>query len=139
MMTRRDALALWFAGLGTAGLRPSLVAQDGDPTPVFGGDRRPPDPRLGAPKTLNGNSPFAVPRTREEWAPRRQAVREQVLVATGLWPLPEKTPPNPVVHGKIERDGYTVEKVFFASTPGHYVCGNLYRPAGKGGVRSPGV
>ena len=42
--------------------------------------------------------------------------------------MPEKTPLNAVVHGKIERDRYTVEKVFFASTPGHYVCGNLYRP-----------
>src|SRR5262249_12840861 len=57
----------------------------------------------------------------------------QVLVATGLWPMPEKTPPQPVIHGKIDRDGYTIEKVFFASYPGHYVCGNLYRPKGKKG------
>src|SRR6185369_15516590 len=56
-------------------------------------------------------------------------LREQLLVATGLWPMPEKTPLNAVVHGKIERDGYTIEKVYFASMPGHYVCGNLYRPA----------
>src|SRR6202030_3100842 len=55
-----------------------------------------------------------------------------------LWPLPEKTALNAVVHGKIERDGYTVEKVFFASHPGHYVSGNLYRPTGKKGPL-PGV
>jgi len=134
MLTRRDALALWFAGLGTA-----AVGQEPDPTRVFGGDRRPTDPRLGAPKTLNGDFPFVVPKTREEWAARRTAVREQLLVANGLWPMPEKTPLNPVIHGKIERDGYTIEKVFFASTPGHYVCGNLYRPAGKGAVKSPAV
>src|SRR3984885_13353588 len=45
---------------------------------------------------------------------------------------------HPVIHGKIDRGDYTVEKVFFASLPGHYVTGNLYRPAkivGKG----PGV
>src|SRR5262249_4510749 len=58
--------------------------------------------------------------------------------ALGLWPLPEKTPLHPVVHGKIDRDDYTIEKVFFASYPGHYVCGNLYRPKGKSG-KLPGV
>ena len=69
-----------------------------------------------------------MPKTQADWKRRRQALREQVLVANGLWPLPPKTPLKPVLHGKIERDGYTVEKVFFASYPGYYVCGNLYRP-----------
>ncbi len=127
MITRRDALALWFAGLGS----PLAFGQDTPgPTTVFGGDRRPTDPRLGAPKTLNGNFPFAVPKTREEWEARKKAVREQVLVATGLWPVPEKTPLNATVHGSIQRDGYTIAKVFFRSTPGHLVTGNLYRPTG---------
>lgn len=44
--------------------------------------------------------------------------------------MPAKSPLNPVIHGAIARDGYTVEKVFFASLPGHYVTGNLYRPTG---------
>ena len=65
-------------------------------------------------------------------------MREQVLVANGLWPMPDKTPLNPVIHGKIDRDDYTIEKVFFASYPGHYVSGNLYRPKGKTG-KLPGV
>src|SRR4029079_15797564 len=72
--------------------------------------------------------PFSPPKSKEAWEARRAQLREQLLVATGLWPLPEKTPLNAVVHGKIERDGYTIEKVYFASMPGHYVCGNLYRP-----------
>jgi dienelactone hydrolase len=76
---------------------------------------------------------FKPPKTREEWEVRRKQVREQILVANGLWPLPEKTPLNPVIHGKFDRDGYTIEKVYFASYPGHYVCGNLYRPKGKTG------
>src|SRR5581483_11134903 len=72
------------------------------------------------------------------WEARRKEVREQVLVANGLWPMPEKVPLKPVIHGKIDRDEYTIEKVFFASYPGHYVCGNLYRPKGKIG-KLPGV
>jgi hypothetical protein len=62
------------------------------------------------------------------WKQRAASLREQVLVAEGLWPLPERTPLNAVIHGRIDRDGYTIEKVFFASYPGHYVSGNLYRP-----------
>jgi dienelactone hydrolase len=54
-------------------------------------------------------------------------------VALGLWPLPEKTPLNPVIHGKIDRADYTVEKVYFESYPGFYVTGNLYRPKGRTG------
>jgi dienelactone hydrolase len=70
---------------------------------------------------------------RDEWEKRAEQVRRQILVAEGLWPMPEKTPLNAVIHGKIEREGYTIEKVFFASMPGHYVSGNLYRPTGRTG------
>ena len=42
--------------------------------------------------------------------------------------MPTKTPLNAVVHGKIERDEYSVEKVYFESAPGFFVTGNLYRP-----------
>ncbi len=130
MLSRREALALSAAALGTAGLRPPLAwaFDDADPTRVFTGDAKPTDVRLGPPKTLNDYFPFVVPKTKEAWEARRKQLREQLLVANGLWPLPEKTPLNPVIHGKIERDGYTIEKAYFASTPGHYVCGNLYRP-----------
>lgn len=99
----------------------------------------PADPRLGKPKTLNDFFPFTPPATLEEWTDRSRQVRKQVLVATGLWPLPEKEPLKPKIHGKIERDGYVVRKVFFASTPGHYVCGNLYEPTGKFDGKRPGV
>jgi dienelactone hydrolase len=98
------------------------------------------DSRLHAKlRTLNDKDFFLrVPATKDAWLKRRQAVREQMLVATGLWPLPEKTPLKPVIHGKIDRDDYTIEKVFFASYPGHYVSGNLYRPKDKSG-KLPGV
>src|SRR5947208_11414370 len=68
-----------------------------------------------------------------DWERRAEALRTQVLVAEGLWPMPERTPLNAVVHGKIDRDDYTIERVYFASLPGHYVSGNLYRPKNKPG------
>jgi dienelactone hydrolase len=91
----------------------------------------PVDARLGKPKDYNGYFPWTPPASREAWVQRRREVREQILVANGLWPMPAKIPLAPVIHGKIERPGYTIEKVYFASLPGHYVCGNLYRPTGK--------
>ena len=89
-------------------------------------------------KDLNGYFPFNPPSSLNEWEERREYVRRQILVATGLWPMPSKTPLNPVIHGKIERDGYTVEKVFFESAPGFFVTGNLYRPTNVQG-KVPGV
>lgn len=70
---------------------------------------------------------------RAQWEQRAKDLREQVLVAEGLWPLPVRTPLNAVIHGRIDRDEYTIEKVFFASYPGHYVSGNLYRPKNRTG------
>lgn len=90
-----------------------------------------PDYRLGQFKTLNDYFPLVVAKTKEEWAKRRERVREQMLVANGLWPMPTKPPLDATIHGLIERDTYTIEKVFFRSAPGHYLCGNLYRPKAK--------
>ncbi|HEV3438766.1 MAG TPA: acetylxylan esterase, partial [Gemmata sp.] len=144
MMTRRDVLALSAASVLPTVFDPHFTpiawaAEGEDPTKVFTGTTKATDSRLDAPKTLNGYFPFVVPKTKEAWEARRKQVREQLLVATGLWPLPEKTPLNPTIHGKIPRDGYTIEKVFFASTPGHYVSGNLYRPVMTEPSKFPGV
>lgn len=96
------------------------------------------DQRLGPLKNLNGYFPFQPPASKEEWAVRCERIRRQVLVALGLWPMPTKTPDHAVVHGRIDRGDYTVEKVILQSFPGHFVTGNLYRPKGKTG-RLPGV
>jgi dienelactone hydrolase len=79
------------------------------------------------------NLVFEPPKTREEWIARARYLRQQILVSAGLWPLPEKTPLNPQIFGRIEREGYSVEKVYFEAYPGFYVTGNLYRPLGKAG------
>jgi dienelactone hydrolase len=96
------------------------------------------DIRLQPLKDLNGYFPFNPPRTLREWEQRKESVRRQILVAAGLWPMPTKTPLNPVIHGKIDREGYTVEKVYFESAPGFFVTGNLYRPKNVRG-KVPGV
>lgn len=88
----------------------------------------PNDVRLQPLKDLNGYFPFTPPRSKAEWDQRAEYVRRQILVSQGLWPMPTKTPLNAVIHGRIERPDYTVEKVFFESAPGFFVTGNLYRP-----------
>jgi hypothetical protein len=94
--------------------------------------------RQNPPKTLRDDFTFVPPAAPEAWAARARVVRRQIQVALGLWPMPEATPLNAVVHGRISRDGYTVDRVFFESLPGHFVTGSLYRPAGRTG-RLPAV
>ena len=96
------------------------------------------DARLGPQKTLDGSFPFAPPADAAAWPARREAVRRRVRVSLGLWPEPTKTPLKPVIHGRIDRGDYTVEKVFFESVPGLFVTGNLYRPKNVTG-RVPGI
>lgn len=96
------------------------------------------DCRLQPPKDLNGYFPFNPPSSTSAWETRKQQVRRQILVAAGLWPMPTKTPLNPVIHGKIDCGDYTIHKVCFESAPGFFVTGNLYRPKNIQG-RVPGV
>lgn len=74
----------------------------------------------------------------EEWKRRRPELRRQVLDMLGLDPMPARTPLRARVTGRIEREGYRVEKVVFQSMPGLYVTGNLYLPARAAG-RLPAV
>jgi len=72
--------------------------------------------------------PFTPVQNRAEWKLRHAEIQRRSLVASGLFPLPDKTPLNAVIHGRIEKEDYTVEKVAFESLPGHFVTGNLYLP-----------
>ncbi|MCA9120818.1 MAG: acetylxylan esterase [Planctomycetaceae bacterium] len=100
----------------------------------------PNDSRLGEPKDLNGYFPFEVPSGRAAWETRAEELRRRVMIATDVWPMPERTPLNPVIYGKTQRDGFTVEKVYFESMPNHFVTGLLFRPDdGKGNIKRPAV
>lgn len=79
-------------------------------------------------RTLDDYFPFSSPSSTQEWLSRRAELREQLLVSLGLWPLPQRTALNPVLHGSIDCGDYTIEKVYFESLPGFFVTGNLYRP-----------
>ncbi len=87
------------------------------------------------------NTPRSFPKveSRSEWESRSAEIRRQVLVSCGLWPMPQKTPLDAHFFGSIEREGYSVEKVYFQTFPGFYLAGNLYRPLGRGRGPFPGV
>ncbi|MGA3190179.1 MAG: hypothetical protein ABSF22_23995 [Bryobacteraceae bacterium] len=84
---------------------------------------------------INSDTHFAPPvfKSRAEWETRAAHLRKQIQFAAGLLPMPEKHPLNAQVFGRIERKGYTVEKVLLETMPGFYLGGNLYRPAGRTG------
>ena len=67
-------------------------------------------------------------KTAEDFEKLRPVLREQYFAMLGLRPLPEKTPLNPVVTGRLDFPDFTVEKLHFQSRPGLYVTGNLYLP-----------
>src|SRR6266571_2716616 len=94
-----------------------------------------------APAPVNLNTPREFPKiaSRKEWEARAKEIREQVLVSCGLWPMPEKAPLRAHIFGKIERDGYSIEKVYMQPLPGFYLAGNLYRPLGREPGPFPGI
>jgi dienelactone hydrolase len=86
------------------------------------------------------NTPMPLPAftNRQSWEARKVHLRNQILVSAGLSPMPEKTPLNPQVFGKIEGQGYTIEKVLLETLPGFYLGGNLYRPL-DGRTKHPAI
>lgn len=61
-----------------------------------------------------------------DWDVRAQTIRDSMASWTG--PFPDRTPLNARVTGRLERDGYTIEKVLFESRPNYLVSANLYLP-----------
>ena len=88
----------------------------------------------------NSDTHFKMPvfTSRVAWLERASFLRKQILASAGLLPLPEKKPIHAEVFGRLDRDGYSVEKVLLETYPGFYLGGNLYRPRGKTG-RFPAV
>ncbi len=67
---------------------------------------------------------------------RKQWVRERILESIGG--LPDHSGPLKArVTGRIQAEGYTIEKVIFESLPNFFVTANVYRPNQPG--RYPAV
>jgi dienelactone hydrolase len=83
---------------------------------------------------------YEMPRysSQAEWKQRREHLRKQILAAAGLLPMPAHGPVRSEIFGRLERDGYSIEKVWVETMPGYYLGGNLYRPLGRSG-RLPGI
>ena len=96
-------------------------------------EARPKTPETADMRTENLNSihtlqVFEPPKTLDEWEIRREELRRRILIAAGLWPMPEKGPLNALIFERKEHPNYSVEKVLLETYPGYYVTGNLYRP-----------
>ncbi len=114
------SLALWLSASGLAAHAASVT---------------------NGPTVRDLNTPRVFPEieSRLQWQARAKEIREQILVSCGLWPLPEKRAVRAHVFGRVERDGYSIEKVYLETYPGFYLSGNLYRPLGRGKGPFPGI
>ena len=66
--------------------------------------------------------------TRWEWLRRREDVRAGLIQALGGFPE-EQCELSAEITGRIQRDGYVIEKLLYQSRPGFYVTAAVYVPS----------
>jgi dienelactone hydrolase len=115
--------------LGMTACLLGAVAQAAAPR-VLPADRLPADARLEPPRRVDSYHPFHAVGSAAEWADRREAIRRRVLVAAGLWPLPQPSAAPPQFRAEVDCGDHVVTGVVLESFPGHFVTGSLYRPKG---------
>src|SRR5688572_2312957 len=74
-------------------------------------------------RNLDSHSPFSPPSSLDAWEARAAELKLQLRVSLGMFPTPELDPIDPQIYGRIDRDGYSIEKVVFETLPGFYVTG----------------
>ncbi|NND05018.1 MAG: acetylxylan esterase [Saprospiraceae bacterium] len=67
--------------------------------------------------------------TAKAWQERAEQIRVHMLQATGLDPLPKKSPLNTIFGKKRVFEGYVTQNVAFESLPNVFVTGTLYWPS----------
>lgn len=84
---------------------------------------------------------FRIPTysSRRQWEERREHLRQQILGAAGLLPMPRKAPLHPRVVKRMVYNDYSIETVLLETLPGYFLGGNLYRPAGNKKQPAPAV
>ena len=71
---------------------------------------------------------------------RKLQAETRAKVVESMGSLPEKCPLDAQTVGRVERDGYSIEKVMFASEPQHHVTAHLFLPdPAKFPGRRPGI
>ncbi|GAA4729177.1 alpha/beta hydrolase [Flavisolibacter ginsenosidimutans] len=65
-------------------------------------------------------------KTPQEWLAQQNKTRQ--ILDSFFGKFPAKTALHPVITGKIEREKYTIEKLYFESRPHYYVTANFYLP-----------
>jgi len=66
-----------------------------------------------------------------EWKKRARNIKRGIISGTQLNKIPAKYRNknfNPIITGKKQFDGYSVENIAIETIPGYYVTGNLYKP-----------
>lgn len=136
-LSRREAMQA--AGWGLLGLtffqgmsaRPALPADESGYTPLNRFPRMTQEyfvRRLRRFDRENAERVEAL-KTRADAEAYVASVRKRIMESFG--PFPERTPLNPRVTGRVERDAYTIENLIFESRPGFLVTANLYVPKGR--------
>ena len=69
--------------------------------------------------------------SRKQWGARRSQIRQQILSAAGLVPMPVKAALRPKIIRRLEYEDYSIDVFLIETLPGYYLGGNLYRPLGK--------
>ncbi len=89
----------------------------------------PSDPRQAPPRTTNTPVTEFDSFTAADWPTvGRPRVRERILAAAGLLPMPPKRLLNPRYGPAVEQNGIRIEPVALETLPGFWLGGNLYRP-----------
>ncbi|MBR9999715.1 MAG: acetylxylan esterase [Cyclobacteriaceae bacterium] len=65
-------------------------------------------------------------KSKEDWLERQREVRKRLDDIIGSFP--EKTPLNPRVTGRLNGDGFHVEKIIYESQPGFFVTAAIFIP-----------
>ena len=69
--------------------------------------------------------------SKDDWNRMKESYREQLGEMLGLSPDRPRADLKATVTGKLQGDGFIVEKLHYQSSPGLYVTGNLYLPADR--------
>jgi len=69
--------------------------------------------------------------SRKEWEARKAKLREQILSAAGLLPMPERSALRPKIVKRVTCPDYVIETVLLETLPGYFLGGNLYLPRAR--------